>query len=127
MIMKYIALIVTLFMCSCSLFKKTSRSSDITKKSSLNQLESSQLVLKSIGKETQIFTYWNDSGFYQYQLIKEQSKEQTATQLKRKEKQDVKEKQISKKSEPIGLLGYLAVLVVLGLCYISFKRDRNQF
>jgi flagellar biogenesis protein FliO len=111
--MKYIAFIITLFICSCSLFKKTSRSSDITKKSSLNQLESSQLVLKNIGNETQIFTYWNDSGFYQYQFIREQSKEQTATQLKSKEIQDVKEKQTIKKAEPIGLFGYIVFLVVL--------------
>jgi ATP-dependent Zn protease len=122
MIMKYIALIITLFICSCSLFKKTSRSSDVTKKSSLNQLESSQLVLKNIGKETQVFTYWNDSGFYQYQLIKEQSKEQTATQLKSKEVQDVKEKQKSKESEPIRLFGYLVVLVVLCFGYLLIKK-----
>jgi ATP-dependent Zn protease len=120
--MKYIALIITLFICSCSLFKKTSRSSDVTKKSSLNQLESSQLVLKNIGKETQVFTYWNDSGFYQYQLIKEQSKEQTATQLKSKEVQDVKEKQKSKESEPIRLFGYLVVLVVLCFGYLLIKK-----
>lgn len=117
MIMRYIALVITLFMYSCSLFKKTSRSSDVTKKSSLNQLESSQLVLKNIGKETQIFTYWNDSGFYQYQLIKEQSKEQTATQLKSKEIQDVKEKQTSKKSEPVRLWGFVVSVVVL--CIIA--------
>ena len=121
--MKYIALIITLFMCSCSLFKKTSRSSDITKKSSLNQLESSQLVLKNIGKETQIFTYWNDSGFYQYQLIKEQSKEQTATQLKSKEIQDVKEKRTSKQSEPVRVWGFVVSVVVLCIigCFLIKK------
>ena len=125
--MKYIALIITLFMCSCSLFKKTSRSSDITKKSSLNQLESSQLVLKNIGKETQIFTYWNDSGFYQYQLIKEQSKEQTATQLKSKEVQDLKEKNTSKKSDPVRIWGYVVILVVLCLGYFIYKCEKKQW
>lgn len=69
--MRSILFMISLFLCSCTLFKKTSKTKDSVTKSSNNQLQSSQLVLKNAGKETQVFTYWNDSGFYQYQSIKD--------------------------------------------------------
>lgn len=121
--MKQIILfIIVLFICSCSLFKKTSRTSDTTKKSSLNQLESTQLVLKNIDKETQIFTYWNDSGFYQYQLIKERSKESVNNQLNTKEVLTSKEKQSKKQSEPVNIWAYIVFLLLLAVSFFLFKR-----
>jgi hypothetical protein len=124
--MKQILLIMSLLFCSCTLFKKTSRTSDITKKTSLNQLEFSQLVLKKAGKETQIFTYWNDSGFYQYQVIKEQIQERASAQLKVEEKEVSKEKQISKKSEPVKVWGYILLLIALFVVYFLLKKFRPR-
>jgi len=121
--MKQILLcMIVLFICGCALFKKTSRTSDITKKSSINQLESRQLVLRNAGKETQIFTYWNDSGFYQYQLIKEQSRERSSAQLKVEEKQVSKEKNVSKKSEPVKVWGYMGLFLLLLAGFIFYKK-----
>lgn len=124
-IMKQVVIfIVMLFICSCTLFKKTSRTSDVTTKSSLNQLESSQLVLKNIGKETQVFTYWNDSGFYQYQLVKESSKESSATRLRNKEILDSKEKKVERKSEPVKGWVYVSILLAFIVSFVLYRKFR---
>lgn len=112
--MKHTLLFLSLLCCSgCALFKKTSKSSNVTTQSSKNQLESSQLVLKQVGKETQTFTYWTDSGFYQYQLIKERSKESESTDLTTKEAMTYKKKQTAKQSEPLKFWVYLGLLLVM--------------
>lgn len=121
--MKHTLLFILLLCCSgCALFKKTNKSSNITLQSSKNQLESSQLVLKQVGKETQIFTYWTDSGLYQYQLIKERSKESASADLRTKEDTTYKEKQTDKQSEPLKVWVYVGLLFVLLVSYVLYKK-----
>lgn len=121
--MKGILIVIVLCLFGCALFNKTSKTSVTDTQSSTKQLESIQLLLKNAGKETQIFTYWNDSGFYQYQLIKEQSNERASAQLKVTEKQVSKEKQISKKSEPVKVWGYILLLIALCGIYFFVKKS----
>lgn len=125
MMKQVVLFIVTLIICSCTLFKKSSRTSDVVKKSSLNQLESNQLVLKNIGKETQVFTYWNDSGFYQYQLVKEMSKESASTRLVNKEIQEYKEKKVERKSEPVKVWGYVGLILVFIISFFLYRKGRR--
>ena len=84
----------------CTLFRKTSRTSAVATQSSISQLESSQLVLKSAGKETQVFTYWNDSGFYQFQYIKEQVDQSGLASISLAESQRSKSAVLVKEAEP---------------------------
>ncbi|SMC70392.1 hypothetical protein [Pedobacter africanus] len=67
---------------SCGLFKKTSKTTTSYAQSSAKEIEQRQLVLKSANKETQIFIYWNDRGFYQFRHIKEKIDQAKSGQLK---------------------------------------------
>lgn len=118
----YILALLTLFLCSCSLFKKTSKTTELSTQSSIKRLESSQMLLKTSGMETQIFTYWNDSGFYQYQHIKEQIDQAKSDQLLVAERQEAKHSFNTKKVEPIGIWIYGVVLLALVCCYPIIKR-----
>lgn len=120
--MKTTLFVIVLFFFSCALFRKTETTTDLATKKSLNQLESTQLVLKNVGKETQIFSYWNDSGFYQYQLIKEISQESASSQFKTENKQDSKEKLTDRKSEPVKVWVYIGGLVTLCGGLVLYKR-----
>lgn len=106
---------------SCSLFKKTKLSSS---QSSVKQTELSQLVLKQANKETQIFTYWNDSGYYQIQTIKEQVDEAQSGTFKAEEKLSSKEKML-KKAPGLNIWFWVAVLalVIIYFLYLRLKRS----
>lgn len=123
--MKTTLFVIVLFFFSCALFRKTERKTDLATKSSLNQLESTQLVLKNVGKETQIFSYGNDSGFYQYQLIKEVSQESASSQLKAENKQDSKEKLTDRRSEPVKIWVYIGGFLVLCGGFVLVKKTFN--
>lgn len=99
------------------MFLKTDKTKSVTTQSSINQLESTQLVLKSAGKETQIFTYWNDSGYYQFQNIKEQMDQTKLKSLKTEEKQQDKQTISTKKMEAENTLMIVAILVLVVGCY----------
>ena len=120
-------LIVIIILClfGCALFNKTSKTTTTGKQSSEKQLESSQLLFKTANKETQIFTYWNDSGFYQIQNIREQVNVAKTDNLKAEEKQLAKQETVVKKTEPLKNWIYMAILiVVVGGCWVFrfFKR-----
>lgn len=118
--MKNILLLILFCLFGCGVFKKTSKTTSSTTQSSTNQLESSQLVLKSAGKETQVFTYWNDSGFYQFQHIKEQVDETKSDDLKTMEEQKMGQITTVKESEFLKNWIYGIILIVLiaaGLMY----------
>lgn len=83
-------LIIMLSLASCALFKKTSKA--VSSQSSIKQMEMSEFLLKQANKETQIITYWNDSGFYQIQSIKERVDEAKSKQVSVKETADSKKK-----------------------------------
>jgi hypothetical protein len=116
-------LFMMMLLCSgCALFQKTSKTTAVDTQSSINQLESSQLVLKTVGKETQIFTYWNDSGVYQYQHIKEQVDQAKLNKVKTEEKQQAKQTVTTKKTEPLKIWIYIAVGVGVVVCFLILRK-----
>lgn len=111
--MKKIFIIIMFCLYGCALFKKTSRSSSQNSHNSINQLEASQLVLKRTGKETQVFSYWSDSGFYQVQTIREQVDQAASGKIISEEKQQSKQDTKVKETEPVNWLLYIGIAVVL--------------
>lgn len=120
--MRVLFLIVACCFFSCSLFRKTNKTTANATQSSVKQMEANQLILKKAGKETQIFTYWNDSDFYQYQYIKEQIDQAKSGKVIAEEKQESKQTINTKKTEPVAPWIYVLMLLVLIGCYLIFKR-----
>lgn len=110
------------FLESCALFQKTSKRTTTDKQSSQKQLESSQLLFKTANKETQIVTYWNDSGFYQVQNIREQIDLAKSDRFKREEKQVVKQETIVKKTEPVKIWIYTVIVIGVVGCYMIIRK-----
>lgn len=111
-------------MCSlwgCALFKKTSRSSSQNSHISNHQLEASQLVLKSADRETQVFTYWNDSGFYQYQHIKERVDQAETGKVMMEERNKVEQKNVVKTKEPVYAWMYIGIIVLFGVGFLIYR------
>jgi len=120
--MKGVLIITVLCLFGCALFNKTSKTTTTDTQSSTKQLESSQLLLKKADKETQIFTYWNDSGFYQFQYIKEQVDQAKSGKFRADEKQSAKNTMNSKTVEPVGAWIYVMILIGLAGVYLVFRR-----
>jgi hypothetical protein len=116
----FIAIVGCLF--GCALFNKTSKTTTTDKQSSEKQLESTQLLFKTANKETQIITYWTDSGFYQIQNIREQVDVAKSAKLKGEEKQMAKQETILKKTEPLNIWVYIILLIGMLGCYWFFTR-----
>jgi hypothetical protein len=121
--MKIKHLLVGLLLCmtSCALFNKTSKTNSVAKQSSINQLESSQLVLKSIDKETQIFTYWNDSGFYRLEQIRERTDQAESDNLKKIDKQQAKQTIVTKKTEPLNTWIFVLIITIVAVWFFYKK------
>lgn len=119
--MKTIVFMIILFCSSCALFNKTSKTTASAKQSSTNQLESSQLVLKSVDKETQIFTYWNDSGIYRLEQIRERSDQAKSDKLKTLEKQQAKQTIVTKKTEPLNTWIFVLIILLAVGCLLYKK------
>lgn len=113
-------IIIILCFSGCALFQQTNKGRASTAQSSVKQLEATELVLKRAGKETQIFTYWNDSGFYQLQYVKEQMEQTETGQLKLKQEDQLKNKVSVKKKEPLKTGFYILFAAVLFLVFIFF-------
>ncbi|MNL10504.1 hypothetical protein D3C87_1313060 [compost metagenome] len=121
--MKKIAFIILLFcMAGCALFRKTNKTTVKNSQSSLKQSELNQLILKRADKETQVFTYWNDSGFYQFQNIREQIDQVKLKQGKALEKQQSKQEISVKKKEPVKIWVYTALTVILCLILVVYMK-----
>lgn len=123
----YLLLFMLLFYLSaflegCTLFQKSTKTSSTHKQSLEKQLESSQLLFKTANKETQIFTYWNDSGFYQIQNIREQIDMAKTDRLKIEEKQEAKQETIVKKTEPLRFWIYGLVCIGAVVCCWGYRR-----
>jgi len=117
-------ILLTCCLYSCALFQKTSKTKSADVQSSKTKLESSQLVLKSLGKETQVFTYWNDSGIYQYQHIREQIDQAEVTDTKKAENQYAKQTVTTKKDEGLRSWVYFTLIILLLGCYFFVKKYR---
>jgi Na+-transporting NADH:ubiquinone oxidoreductase subunit NqrC len=129
--MKWPCLFLVALTLSCGLFKKTSKTTVSDKQLLTREIEQNQLILKSANKETQVFTYWNDSGFYQFQNIKEQINQAKSGQFKTQEKQKVEQETTVKKSEPVkmwiyaGAVAIVALAIYLSVIFFKLKTSWN--
>ncbi len=115
-------ILVLVIFCSCSLFKKTTKTTAISSFDLSRQLEKQMLDLKTQQKETQIYSYWNDSVFYQYEVIKEQVDQAKAGNVKVQEKQAAKQEEKVKESEPTEVWIYSAFVLGIIAFIIIFKK-----
>lgn len=122
--MRSILILIPLLLVGCTLFKKTSKSTDVAIQRSNQHLESSQLLLKRVDKETQIFTYWNDSGAYQVQYIKEQIDQAKSGKVTAIAKDEEKRTIAIKKATPTFIWGLIGLLV-FSIGWFIFNRLRK--
>jgi len=118
-------LLVIILICfsGCGVFRKTSKTTDQVSHSATKELESTALLLKSAGKETQTFTYWNDSGFYQFQQIKEQIDQAESTKLNTQESQQLTKSNTLKKSEPANALIFIGLVIILIVIFMFLLKQ----
>jgi len=95
---KHILLI--LLLSSCSLFKTTTKTTAAKSFDLSKQIDARSLDIQTAQKETQIYSWWKDSVFYQYSQIKEQVDQAKAATVVLQENQEVKQEQTVKESEP---------------------------
>lgn len=115
--MKTVLITMVLFLSGCALFKNTSKSNAKESQQSSKEAEFREFVLKTGIKETQVFSYWNDSGFYQYQQIREQVDQSATRQLKTGEEALTKKELSVKKTEPSKIWVWV-VVVVIGIIFL---------
>lgn len=119
------AIMLFLLCCSgCNLFKSTTKKNATNTVTSASLAASSQLILRSANKETHVYTYWNDSSIYQYQLIKEQANESRTDKVKIEAQHQAKQQQSIKVSKPAKVWVYFGItlaIIVLYLLYRCFK------
>lgn len=120
--MNKLSLIIIMCFSGCALFQQTNKGTARTTQSSVKQLEATELFLKRADKETQILTYWNDSGVYQLQYIKEQMEQTETGQLKLKQEDSLKNNISMKKKETLKIGAYLLLAAFLLLIFIFFQK-----
>ena len=101
----------------CMLFKKSSKATLQNRSDSSSQSYLERISLKTANKETNIYTYWNDSAAFQFQHILENVDEAKLSSLSNKENQVTKQNQTIKKTEPpdLWIYGIIAILVAVVL------------
>lgn len=111
----------------CMLFKKN------TKTAMENKLETNQhtylerVNLKTANKETNIYTYWNDSSVFQYQNIRENIIEAKRSAVNTDEKQVMQQQEMMKKTEPPDLWVYgVALIVGIGVLILVVRFWRKR-
>lgn len=108
----------------CSLFKKTSKNT-VKDTYTLNKAaEVNLLNLRTAGKETQTYSYWTDSTFYKYELIKEKVDEARVAQEKTNEKQSAVHKQTVKERKTTMDWVYPGIVIggLILACFVLCKR-----
>jgi hypothetical protein len=112
-----IAFLLLIHFTGCMLFKKSSKATLQNRSDSNSQSYLERVSLKTANKETNIYTYWNDSLIFQFQNIRENVDEAKLSVLSNKENQVTKQEQTIKKAEPpdLWLYGVVAILVAVVL------------
>jgi len=118
------ALYFLLCILSCGLFKRATKSTSAATFDLSKQTEENHLALTTKQKETQVYSFWKDSIFYQYQLIKEQAEQAKTGTVKMQEKQETKQEQITKESRPFETWGFLVILIVLGSVIVTMAMKK---
>lgn len=109
----------------CALFRKSSKTTTKETEQASKKTELQEFVLKSANKETQVFTYWNDSGFYQYQHIKEQVDQAGGERLTIQEEERATKALLQKESEPVRTWVYAGIALVVMFVWGVYKRYVN--
>lgn len=122
--MKGILIVIVLCLSGCTLFKRTSKSNTKETQQSSKEADFREFVLRSGTKETQVYSYWNDSGFYQYQRIMEQVDQSESRLLKIGEEVLTKKDLSIKKTEPSKLWIWL-VVIICGISILAFTLWHN--
>lgn len=120
--MKPIYLLLITLLSSCALFKKTTKSSETSSFDLSKQTEENQLALITTQKETQIYSYWKDSMFYQYEVIKEQIDQSKAGTVKTQENQETKQERSIKESQPLDIWIYAGIILGIIWLILIFKK-----
>ncbi len=118
-LLSIIGLYLLLCLSSCSLFRKTSK---ITASSTFDlskQIEAQTLDSKTKQKETLRYSYWEDSIFHQYEVVREQIDQAKSSIVKTQENQEAKQEQVLKESKTAETWGSLIILVVLGSVIVT--------
>ena len=120
--MKTLYIIIIVLLSSCSLFKKTTKTTNSASFDLSKQTEAHRLELQTAQKETQIYSFWKDSIFYQYAMIKEKVDQARAGTLKVQENQEATQEKAVKESQPMEIWIYgITLLGIIGFALI-FKK-----
>lgn len=99
----------------CKVFKQTAR----VEHSSATQVEAAELLWKQADRERRIYSYWNDSGFYQFEVMRERLGEAKSGRITVKERQEDSAKFVKKEVKGWGIWFNImfGVIVVIGLIW----------
>lgn len=119
--------LVLMFCTGCILFKKSTKSTTENKSENQVQAYLERVNLKTANRETNIYTYWNDSSVFQYQNIRENIEEAKHNTVNKNEKQVTQQKETVKKTEPPDLWVYgVIVVVVIGVLILVVRFWRKE-
>lgn len=114
--------LVLIFCMGCMLFKKSTKSTTETRSENQVQAYLERVNLKTSNRETNIYTYWNDSSVFQYQNVRENIEVTKHNTVNKNEKQVTQQKEMVKKTEPPDLWVYgVIVVVVVGVLILVVK------
>lgn len=120
--MKSAGLMLMLCLLGCALMRKTDKVDRTAQKEITKQTYLDKVDVKNTGKEIRTFTWWNDSTVYQYQSVREQVDELKGLKLTAKEDTSVVLKQREKRVEAVPVFGTLALIGLMIVLYILYKR-----
>lgn len=119
----FISMVTLMISQSCSLFKKTTKTTVNDSQSSLKSSDFKWLNIKTANKETNVFTYWDSGMVYQYQNIREQVDQAESAGLKITDEAITKKNLVVKESKPPVLWIYTGIgLLLIGGLVVYWKR-----
>ena len=119
----FISAVTLMLLQSCSLFKKTTKTTVNDSQSSSKSSDFNWLNIKTANKETNIFTYWDSGMVYQYQNIREQADQAESAGLKTTDSFTTKKNLVVKESKPPVLWIYAGIgLLLTGVLVVYWKR-----
>ncbi|MNK20339.1 hypothetical protein D3C87_385760 [compost metagenome] len=119
----FISMVILMISQSCSLFKKTTKTTVNDSQSSLKSSDFKWLNIKTANKETNVYTYWDSGMVYQYQNIREQVDQAESAGLKITDEAITKKNLMVKESKPPVLWIYTGIgLLLIGGLVVYWKR-----
>lgn len=119
----FISMVTLMISQSCSLFKKTTKTTVNDSQSSSKSSDFNWLNIKTANKETNVYTYWDSGMVYQYQNIREQVDQAESAGLKITDEAITKKNLVVKESKPPILWIYTGIgLLLIGGLVVYWKR-----